>query len=767
LVKAEPLSSGTCGESKARKIRCHIRIRTPGISSFRDRIQELSQQLAVDLGTYMKIRSVIFSAAIITALAAFTFASDALAQGTWTTIAPMPTAVLQASGVAMGGKFYVIDGYDSAGTWPSAHPQVYDPIANSWSFKAADPVPRAEVAAGVINNKIYVAEGWINSDSNNPTSALEIYDPATDSWTAGAPSLVARGWSATAVIGGKIYITGGTTYWQNPGIATLEIYDPNINTWSTGAPIPVAPKGAVGAALNGKFYIVGGGAGGNPFLATANVYIYDPTSNTWTSGVPMPSPRMFAAGGVINGKLYITGGSSADGTDNPVVVYDPITDSWSAAAAEPTPRNAAAAAAVGCKLFVAGGSSANGGPFTSTAESYTPECGGCVGPQGQKGDKGDTGAQGAKGDPGATGFTGPQGEVGPQGPNGDTGAQGPAGPPANFGSLAATSVLFADSNGAVTTNPGQFKLLNYLSSKNAELSLGGNPVQEGYNFVGYGGVGGPYGGPGMLLKTAEDDQQSTVVLQAGSNQLEIQRVGPFRAGGFGGFPYLPDTSFLWDTGNGLILYAPGNASGVNGKLIFATGTNGDGSEKMRLDPNGNLGIGTTTPAASLDVNGNVAIAGNVVIDANGNWVGNPTGLTGPQGAKGDTGATGAIGPQGSTGDTGAKGDTGAQGPSGPKGDTGSTGPKGDTGTAGPQGPQGVPGPNGTAGPQGPQGVPGPAGATGPQGPAGIGLVSGAYLELSSGTTAPAGFTKIGTSSLQFKDLTGKNQNVAVDVYRKN
>jgi hypothetical protein len=65
---------------------------------------------------------------------------------------------------------------------------------------------------------------------------------------------------------------------------------------------------------------------------------------------------------------------------------------------------------------------------------------------------------------------------------------------------------------------------------------------------------------------------------------------------------------------------------------------------------------------------------------------------------------------------------------------------------------------------GPQG---PAGATGPQGPAGIGLVSGAYLELSAGTAAPSGFTKVGTSSLQFKDLSGKNQNVAVDVYRKN
>jgi N-acetylneuraminic acid mutarotase len=289
---------------------------------------------------------------LLPSLVATFVAAQALAQGgTWTTIAPMPTAVLQASGVAFDGKFYVIDGYGS-GSPQNVPPQVYDPLTNSWSFKAGDPVDRAEAVAGVINNRIYVAEGWIHSDSNNSTTALEIYDPAADSWAAGAPSLVARGDSAAAVIGGKLYITGGSTYWQNAGIATLEIYDPNANTWSTGAPIPVAPKRAVGAALNGKFYVVGGGVGGNPFPATANVYIYDPTSNTWTSGAPMPSPRIYAGGGVINGKLYITGGSSADGTDNPVVVYDPIMDSWSAAAAEPTPRSGAAAAVVGCKLNV-------------------------------------------------------------------------------------------------------------------------------------------------------------------------------------------------------------------------------------------------------------------------------------------------------------------------------------------------------------------------------------------------------------------------------
>jgi len=265
----------------------------------------------------------------------------------------------------------IIDGANGSDIPPI---QVYDPVTGSWSLRPRDPVGRAEAAAGVINQKIYVAEGWLGSDANNATAALEIFDPATNSWTAGASSLVARGESASAVIRGKLYITGGNAKFNDGDIATLEIYDPVTNTWSLGAPMPIASESAVGAAINGRFYVAGGAvraAGGGPAPATADLYIYDPASDTWTSGAPMPSARDTAAGGVVNGKLYVTGGASTNGANNPVVTYSPATDSWALGVAEPTPRVLGTAVGGGGMLFVAGGYPNDIPPATATAEILT------------------------------------------------------------------------------------------------------------------------------------------------------------------------------------------------------------------------------------------------------------------------------------------------------------------------------------------------------------------------------------------------------------
>ena len=88
-----------------------------------------------------------------------------------------------------------------------------------------------------------------------------------------------------------------------------------------------------------------------------------------------------------------------------------------------------------------------------------------------------------------------------------------------------------------------------------------------------------------------------------------------------------------------------------------------------------------TPGSAVDVT-QVAIDGDVVINPQGQWVGDPTGLRGPVGAAGPQGPQGI---QGVAGPQGAQGDRGPAGPRGPQGEQGVAGAVGGDGAQGEQG----------------------------------------------------------------------------------
>ena len=117
----------------------------------------------------------------------------------------------------------------------------------------------------------------------------------------------------------------------------------------------------------------------------------------------------------------------------------------------------------------------------------------------------------------------------------------------------------------------------------------------------------------------------------------------------------------------------------------------------------------------------VSIGETLVINADGQWVGEPFGAQGPVGPQGEPGIAGADGAQGPAGADGAQGPAGADGAQGPAGADGAQGP---AGADGPQGPAGADGPQGAQGPVGADGAQGPMGMIGPQGPAGANGVQG-------------------------------------------
>jgi Collagen triple helix repeat (20 copies) len=258
---------------------------------------------------------------------------------------------------------------------------------------------------------------------------------------------------------------------------------------------------------------------------------------------------------------------------------------------------------------------------------------GAVGPQGP---------MGLIGPIGATGPAGPQGANGAQGPAGASGATGPQGPAGvSPFSLNGNDAVYAQGNvGIGTTSPGAGLLWSPQGYKTLLQTQGPSIVASAIKgttqgasailYVEGGGNGnaGLNGGGGGIVSVADP------LAPANSRILDVEA-----RGGKMLFRRVNDTYTT-------ILAVPMT-------LDYTT------------NPNGNVGIGTINPAATLDVNGNIAIAGTPVINSSGQWVGNPTGLVGPQGPQGPIGFTGAPGPQGPQGPVGPSGPTGPAGPPGP------------------------------------------------------------------------------------------------------
>ncbi len=172
---------------------------------------------------------------------------------------------------------------------------------------------------------------------------------------------------------------------------------------------------------------------------------------------------------------------------------------------------------------------------------------------------------------------------------------------------------------------------------------------------------------------------------------------------------------------------------------------------------GNVGVGTTTPAASaiLEVRSNTQgiliprmsqIKREAIVDpALGLIVFQTTTPKGiylylgsgwqQMGQQGDMGLTGPAGPTGATGPMGPEGPAGADGLNGAVGATGATGPMGPMGPEGPAGADGVDGTNGIDGVNGLDGATGATGPMGPEGPAGPAGADGADGFLTAGSAS--------------------------------
>ncbi len=299
--------------------------------------------------------------------------ASATPAGTWTTKAPIPTAVEGYGAASVGNVFFYIAGFHLGDTVLN---QAYDSTTDTWSGKAPLPdIPRAETVAVATGGFVYLIGGRPVSLVGNQ---LWRYDPSTDTWASLAPMPTARATEhMAAVTGSRIFVAGGRTsdapcspagcFGPLGSLATLEIYDISSNTWSTGAPMPAARSDAVVVQQDSKIFVFGGFDSTSTFTATT--FIYDIPSNTWTTGAPLPGPLSDPAGGICGNKIHVIGGyNPAFQTTN--LEYDPVTNAWSVSTPIPLPTVEIQGVSLGGRIFVVGGGVFGSGSFNPVNQVF-------------------------------------------------------------------------------------------------------------------------------------------------------------------------------------------------------------------------------------------------------------------------------------------------------------------------------------------------------------------------------------------------------------
>ena len=285
---------------------------------------------------------------------------------TWATMAPMPDSN---SGMASAvyypptNKIYVFGGEEFNAAVVSAATRIYDIATNTWSAGAPMPDVRCFMSAGYnpANGKIYLVSGYNTGNVTDAQPDTREYDPVANTFTSKAAFPHPAGGMASGVISGHLYVAGGRDA-ANTVINLVWDYDIAANTWTPKANMPAGNTNVPGSGVAlSNLWVFGGGnpfsAGGQPSTKAAFA----------AKGGAKGQAASKAAFAIEQIKGQQGKNQAAPDTTNISVRYNPATDSWLPAPTMNVVRAFTSGTAIGSKLIAAGGY--NGSTTVASAET--------------------------------------------------------------------------------------------------------------------------------------------------------------------------------------------------------------------------------------------------------------------------------------------------------------------------------------------------------------------------------------------------------------
>lgn len=249
--------------------------------------------------------------------------------------------------VSDGRSIYAVGG-SGDGQRPVLAVERFD--GRSWQVETTLPGQGLNApAAVVLGGRLYVIGGF-NGVSNVPTDRVLVYDPAQRRWSEAAPLPSPRGGHAAVVRDGIVHVFGGGN--DRSTLADHDSYDPATDTWTRRAPLPRSLGSPAGVVVDGKVWSIGGRSGTSDY---GDVHIYDPAADAWSAG-PALDPRGTAGAVLYRGAILLIGGESQArrATLDDVLRLDLRAGRWELVTSLPSPRNYARAVLLHDRVYVVG-----------------------------------------------------------------------------------------------------------------------------------------------------------------------------------------------------------------------------------------------------------------------------------------------------------------------------------------------------------------------------------------------------------------------------
>lgn len=273
----------------------------------------------------------------------------------WRLLAPAPTARQEVAAAVVDGKIWVAGGLLASGA-ATARVEAYDPASNTWSRGPDLPIAVHHSMAVGFRGRLVVLGGFVPSGGSAFGPAIDrVFELRDGRWEALPRLRRIRAAGAAAVVRDAIVVVGGAGAGQ---VVPSEVYAAppgEAGAWIDAADIPT-PRNHLAAATDGQYvYAVGGRAdrGGQ----TVNLDIverYDPQADQWKSVAALPKTTSGCGAAVIDGLLVVMGGEEIDGSGSNVRVaslYDPATETWRPLPDMPRPRHGLGVVAIRRTVF--------------------------------------------------------------------------------------------------------------------------------------------------------------------------------------------------------------------------------------------------------------------------------------------------------------------------------------------------------------------------------------------------------------------------------